>query len=169
MLATSRFICSPFRKRKTMKLSRYSRAFSVASCITLANFGVNQMAHADEPENAMVLRTVMQQLERDMQSVTAAISREEWLQVFDLAPEIGSHAEPPLTEKVRILAWLGTDASKFRGFDKKTHDAATAMGEAAAKSDGQEVIAEFAKLQQGCLACHQNFRSSFKAHFYGPK
>ncbi|HNP65203.1 MAG TPA: hypothetical protein PKH39_14805, partial [Woeseiaceae bacterium] len=50
--------------------------------------------------------------------------------------------------------------------DTQTHDAALAMGEAAARSDGHAVITEFAKLQQSCLTCHENYRQSFKDHFY---
>ncbi len=150
-----------------MRTFRYSRVLAAALCATLTAFGATQITRAEEPAKPLALRTVMQQLERDMQSVTGAISREDWAQVATLAPDIGSHAEPPLREKMRILAWLGTDASKFRGFDKQTHEAAQAMGEAAARSDGQAVIVGFAKVQQSCLACHQGYRQSFKEHFYG--
>ncbi|MBS0291378.1 MAG: cytochrome c [Proteobacteria bacterium] len=114
----------------------------------------------------MALREVMDQLGRDMQAVTGAISKEDWALVAELAPKIARHAEPPASEKIRILAWLATDAGKFRGFDAQVHDAATAMGEAAQHSDGQAVIAAFAKVQQSCLACHQGFRKPFVQHFY---
>ena len=86
--------------------------------------------------------------------------------VAELAPKIAKHAEPPMSEKIRILAWLGADSGKFRGFDGQVHDAATSMGEAAKRGDGQAVIANFAKVQQSCLACHQDFRKSFQEHFY---
>lgn len=122
-------------------------------------------AIADEPK-PMALRTVMQQLGRDMQAVTGAISKEDWLLVAELAPRIGRHAEPPLAEKKRILAWLGTDAGKFRGFDQQVHEAADAMGTAARQGDGQAVIQAFAKVQQGCLDCHQSYRKQFTEHFY---
>lgn len=111
----------------------------------------------------------MDQLGRDMQAVTGAISREDWTLVTRLAPDIARHPEPPLSEKMRIITWLGTDAGKFRGFDGEVHDAAIAMGEAATRGDGQAVIAAFAKLQQGCLACHQTFRKPFTEHFYGTR
>lgn len=114
----------------------------------------------------MALLGVMQKLGQDMQTVTGAISREDWSEVSRLAPGIAHHAEPPLTEKARILAWLGTDAGKFRGFDNQVHEAATVMGEAAAQGDGKAVIGAFAKVQQGCLACHQEFRKPFQEHFH---
>jgi cytochrome c556 len=40
------------------------------------------------------------------------------------------------------------------------------MRKAADSRDGQEVIETFAKLQNGCLACHQRFRKAFVEHFY---
>lgn len=41
---------------------------------------------------------------------------------------------------MRILAYLGADATKFRNFDAQTHEAALAMKLAAASSDGKAVI-----------------------------
>ena len=44
---------------------------------------------------------------------------------------------------MEILAWLGTDAGKFRGFDLEVKQHATAMGEAAKEGDGLKVIESF--------------------------
>lgn len=126
-------------------------------------------AQAAESEKPMALHDVMQQLGRDMQAVTGAISEEDWGLVAQLAPKIGRHPEPPIAEKMRILAWLGTDAGKFRGFDGQVQDAASTMGEAARRGDGQEVIVAFGKMQQRCLSCHQEFRKPFQEHFYGKR
>ena len=142
------------------------------SMIALAAFVVftgSAMAENGAPaEKAkpLTLRSVMDKLGKDMQAVTGAISKEDWAQVAALAPQIASHAEPPLSEKVRILSWLGSDVGKFRGFDGQAHDAASAMGEAARHNDGYAVIASFAKVQQSCLGCHQSYRQPFVEHFY---
>lgn len=135
-------------------------------CAALLCAAAASGAQTVEASRPMALREVMDQLGRDMQAVTGAISKEDWALVAELAPKIARHAEPPASEKIRILAWLATDAGKFRGFDAQVHDAATAMGEAAQHSDGQAVIAAFAKVQQSCLACHQGFRKPFVQHFY---
>lgn len=121
---------------------------------------------AAEPDKSMALRGVMQQLGQDMQIVVGAISTENWALVAELAPKVARHAEPPPQEKVSILTWLGTDAAKFSGFDHVVHEAAEAMGAAARQGDGKTVIASFAKVQEGCLACHQAFRKPFVEHFY---
>lgn len=117
----------------------------------------------------LALRKIMQELGRNMQAITGAISQEEWAQVVQLAPKVAAHPEPPLTEKMRILAYLSADAVKFRKFDAQTHEAALAMKQAAANSDGKAVIQSFARVQESCLSCHQAFRKPFVEHFYGAR
>jgi len=135
----------------------------------VASYPIATKARAVEPIKPMALRGVMEKLGHDMQGVAGAISKEDWATVAYLAQGIARHAEPPLAEKMRILAWLRVDSGKFRGFDRQTHDAALAMDEAAKRGDGQAVIAAFAKVQESCLACHQGFRQPFVEHFYGQR
>jgi len=142
------------------------KLFAIALSVALTTSAAGLDAQSVETEKPMALRILMEKLGRDMQAVTGAISKEDWGRVAELAPEIANHAEPPMSEKVRILAWLGADAGTFRAFDGQVHDAATSMGKAAKRSDGQAVIADFARVQQSCLACHQGFRKSFQEHFY---
>lgn len=115
----------------------------------------------------MALRVVMNDLDRNMQAVASAIAKEDWTLITELAPQIANHTQPPLSEKMRILAWLGNDARKFRSFDGQVHEAALAMGKAAQREHGEAVIAAFSMTQQSCLACHQSFRQSFMEQFYG--
>ncbi len=132
----------------------------------LASAAAVPRAQAADPDKPMALQAVMEKLGQDMQAITGAISREDWTLVAELAPKISRHAAPPLGEKMRILAWLGSDAGKFRGFDGQVNDAANGIGEAATRGDGHAVITAFSKVQQACLSCHQNFRESFAKHFY---
>ncbi|MBI3712570.1 MAG: cytochrome c [Burkholderiales bacterium] len=114
----------------------------------------------------MHLKHVRQELSKHMQNTTDAIALEDWEMVVKLAPQIGQHEEPPASEKLRILAYLGKDAARFRGYDHQTHEAADEMRSAALKQDGKAVINAYAKIQTNCLACHSNFRSGFQKHFY---
>jgi len=149
-----------------MNYPKHLPAYAITLAMALLASAAILHAQAAEPAKPMVLQNVMEKLGRDMQAVTGAISKEDWAMVAELAPKIAKHAEPPISEKMRILAWLGADAGKFRGLDAQVHEAAMAMGEAATRSDGQAVIAHFAKVQQSCLACHQGFRKSFQEHFH---
>ena len=74
-------------------LSAHAIALAVALLASAATF----CAQAAEPATPMVLRSVMDQLGRDMQAVTGAISREDWTLVTRLAPDIARHPEPPLS------------------------------------------------------------------------
>jgi len=81
--------------------------------------------------------------------------------------EIAEHPQPPFTEKVRILTFVGSDVSRFKRLDAQTHQAAKELEQAASRGDGQAVIKSFAALQNSCLACHQNHRKPLVEHFYG--
>lgn len=115
----------------------------------------------------LVLRSIMRELDENMREVVGAISRENWERVAEIAPLIADHPEPPFAEKTRILRFVGTDAARFRGYDRQVHETARDMGDKARQADGQAVIEAFSRVQNHCLACHQEFKEGFRAHFYG--
>ncbi|MCK4711051.1 MAG: cytochrome c [Gammaproteobacteria bacterium] len=108
----------------------------------------------------------MRDMGENMQSITDAISREEWKLVQSNAVLIADHPQPPFGEKLRILSFVGTDISRFKKFDGITHDAANSLGDAATQENGSAVIQAFSKLQSSCLDCHQTFRDPFIKKFY---
>ena len=139
----------------------------VAACASLAaSLPAAAQNTSSEP---LALRKIMQDLGRDMEAVTGAVSREDWAAIAKLAPRIAKHPQPPAAEKLRILSFAGSNATAFRSHDERTHDAALALQKAAASGDGRSVIESFATLQNTCLGCHQAFRSSFVEHFYGTR
>ena len=115
----------------------------------------------------LALQQIMKDLGSNMQVVTYGISREDWELVERTAPLIASHPQPPLTEKMRIMSFMGSDMGRFKGHDETTHNAAHTVGQAAANKDAKAVITAFQALQMACLGCHQEFRKPFVAHFYG--
>lgn len=125
------------------------------------------MAASAQAAEPLELQKIMKNLGQHMQEVTDSISRENWEAVAKTAPLIADHPQPPLTEKMRIMAFMGTDMSKFKAFDGKTHEAAAEMAKSAQEKNGQKVIDSFHKLQSTCLNCHQEFRRPFVMHFYG--
>lgn len=133
----------------------------------VATLSVDAYADRATDKNPLELRKVMRDLGKNMQAASDAISREDWARVAAIAPAIAEHPQPPMGEKVRILAFIGGNVPRFRAFDGQTHDAAYRMADAATKKDGAGVIAAFADIQTGCLGCHQAFRKAFVEHFYG--
>ena len=109
------------------------------------------------------LKLLIEIVSRACQAISIAIGKG----ASKTAPKIAEHRQPPFAEKMRILAFAGSNAGRFKRFDEQTHQAANALEQAARRSDGQAVIASFATLQNSCLACHQDFRKPFVEHFYG--
>lgn len=133
-----------------------------SACLTLAASGT----HAAEP---LALQKIMKDLGSNMQSITDGISRGDWERVERTAPLIADHPQPPFSEKMRILGFVGTNMAKFKAYDGETHDQAQAVGQAAKAKDGPGVILAFQKLQTSCHTCHSEFRKPFVEHFYGRK
>ena len=151
-------------KRRFVKYFLMTALVAAVSSVGCSSAALAQQA--DDGAKTMALRGIMDQLGQSMQDVAGAIAREDWSAVAELAPQIAEHDEPPATEKVRILAWLGTDALKFRSHDKEMARAAENMGTVARSGDGAEVINAFADVQRKCLACHEAYRADFVQHFY---
>ena len=114
----------------------------------------------------LALRKIMSDMGKNMQAITDGISHENWKQVKKTALQIADHPQPPFTEKIRILSFVGSDVSKYKEYDQKTHDTAITLSQAATEKDAYKVISEFSSLQNNCLACHQSFRKSFLEYFY---
>lgn len=133
--------------------------------LALATIGLSAFhAQAAEP---LELQKVMKDLGKNMQVITDGISREDWTLVAKTAPLIAAHPQPPVSEKMRIMKFMGSEMSKFKSFDGETHEAAHSLEHAAHEKDGHKVIAAFKQLQTTCLNCHQTFRGKFVEHFYG--
>lgn len=124
-------------------------------------------AESGEKAKDLALKKIMKDLGSNMQAVTDAISREDWQLAEKTAPLIADHPQPPVTEKLRIIAFMGADMGKFKGYDGEVHKAAASLGEAAKAKDGAAVIAAFQSVQTACYGCHMDFRQGFVKHFYG--
>ncbi|MDO9049537.1 MAG: cytochrome c [Methylobacter sp.] len=154
-----------------MKKQYFSKKIFAITAASVFSVGICTPALAENATGArpLELRKIMQELDKNMQIITASIAREDWALVTKIAPRIAEHPQPPLDEKMRILAFIGADAGKFESHDETTHQAARALEQVAERNDGQGVIAAFANLQNSCLACHQSFRKPFVEHFYGQR
>lgn len=143
----------------------YINSLSLAVVFSVA-CGSSFAETSDATVEPLMLQKIMRDMGRNMQLIVDGISREDWKQVEKNALLVADHPQPPLSEKVRIMAFAGTNISKFKTHDGKTHDAARTLAESAAREDGYAIIADFATLQNNCLMCHQPFRKSFVEHFY---
>ena len=144
------------------------RVAIAALLMTLAGGVLLPASATDTPVRAtpMALTGIMRDLGEDMQAITDAIAHEDWPKVATIATRIADHPQPPLAEKLRILAFAGKDTKHFRGYDQQAHAAAQQLAQAAQRADGAATISAFANVQTACLGCHQQFRKSFQEHFH---
>lgn len=125
------------------------------------------VTRAAEDAKPLAFRGIMQDLNTRMMAITNGISREDWSGVAEAAQAIADHERPPMSERRRIMLFAGPDVEQFRSFDMATHHTAQQLADLARKEDAGAVIDKFAELQRSCQGCHERFRASFKAHFYG--
>ena len=148
-----------------MKAKRFV-GFVLAGGLILAGAG-GAAAESGEKAKELALKKIMKDLGGNMQTVTDAISREDWQLAEKTAPLIADHPQPPVTEKLRIIAFMGADMGKFKNYDAEVHKAAGSLGEAAKAQDGAAVITALLSILTACYRCHRDFRQGFVKHFYG--
>lgn len=112
------------------------------------------------------LQKIMLKMGMEMHKISEAISTDDWAQVKKSANWIADHPTPSIGERMKIMAFLGTEAFKFKANNKKTHKAANSVAYAASQKHEPSTNSAFAVLQQTCLACHQTYREKFQSHFY---
>lgn len=151
-----------------MKAKQVAKLVLAGVLLFAAAGGAAAESAADGPRE-MALRKIMKDLGTSMQTVTGGISAEDWQLIEKTAPLIADHPQPSMAEKLRIMAFMGTDMGKFKNYDGEVHKAAESLGQAAKAKDGQAVIAAFQTVQTACYGCHRDFRQQFLQHFYGTR
>lgn len=149
-----------FRNATTKKRRHASWAWPLA-------LGCALLPLASLAAEPLAMRGIMKDLGKNMQAVVDGLSREDYATVEKAALAIADHPKSPVDEKMRVMAYVGTNAPRFKALDGETHEHATALAKASKAGNGEDAIAAFHKLQSSCLACHQTFRKPFKEHFYG--
>lgn len=128
---------------------------------------IGQLAvQAGEP---LELRRIMEDLGRNLQVVADGLPRGDYGSVEKAAGAIAGHRQPPWSEKVRILAFVGSDLGKYRDYDGRTRDAAVRLADAARLGSRQPAIDAFRELEAGCRGCHREFHRPFVDYFYGAR
>ena len=130
--------------------------------------GPQAWADGNATAEPMELRRIMRELGNDMQVVTDGISREDWERVAKTAPKIAEHRQPPFAEKMRILAFAGSNDGWFKRFDEQTHQTAKSFGTG---GQGAVTVKRRSHPSQLCKTAAwlviRNSRKPFVEHFYG--
>ena len=133
-----------------MQPSMFMQMLSKLATVLLLTISTIATTLADEttPNNAMVLRKIMQELDNNMQSTNHAMTREDWDVVAKTALLIAEHPEPPFSEKLRIMMFFGRDTSRLKQLDGQTHQAAKNLATEAKTGNRQNIISSFRRVNQ---------------------
>ena len=114
--------------------------------------------HARHAGGSGDLKSIMVDLGERMEQAQGALWADDLAGVQAAAQAVADHPHVAPTEMSRIQGLLGPEFSDFAKADKRVHDAAVRLADAAGDSDVAAVLRELGAVQTGCVACHASFR-----------
>ena len=132
----------------------------VALCCKFALLWLSLMPLTTIAEEGVTLKDVMQGLNTNMQDATYGIIMEDYDLIEKSAQAIADHPTPDPAILKKIVAHLGAEMPKFKGFDIQVHDTALEMKKAAMAQDKDALLSHHNQIMRGCVGCHQNYRES---------
>lgn len=137
-----------------------------------ASTGEQEAAHAHAApgasdagasHDAQTLRVIMQGLDVDMQGFAHALFTGDSAQMTARSSAMADHAHMLPEEVRRIEAALGADMAAFTAADERVHLGASRLSELARGGAGLDAVArQLGEVQQGCVACHSQFRERLR-------
>lgn len=110
------------------------------------------------------LKMIMIDLEADMEAIVRALNYDDFEAVKTHALEIANHQKPPMAQRKKIMAFLGSEMNGFKSSDAFVHDSAVKVAEAADEQNYAKVVESYGILLGGCVACHTKYRSRVLKH-----
>ena len=140
--------------------------FSIASDVASSD---KLMANALNTKAATVsaaegsLKSVMQDLLKETQQLTAAMLNEDFTLVAASAKNIADHPKPSMATRKKIMKAMGPKMAKFKANDDVVHSAAVNIVTSAQQKNISGVSEHYKKMIDGCLSCHSMFKSEVSA------
>lgn len=120
--------------------------------------------HAATGEGGQALLPIMQQLGADMMALTHALMTDDYETVTQRAEAVASHVPISAEEIERIHGVLGNDMARFEALDESVHEASVRLHEAARARQPGLIAERLGEVQQGCVACHVQFRERLRTN-----
>ena len=118
--------------------------------------------HAAPGEGGQALLPIMQELGADMMALTHALMTDDYETVTQRAEAVAQHAPISAGELERIHGLLGADMATFEALDEAVHGASVRLHEAARARQPALIAERLGDVQQGCVACHMQFRERLR-------
>lgn len=120
---------------------------------------IHQKRIQPEPET-QPLKTIMQRLMMDMQTIEVGIWNENYETIWSGADNIVNHPKIPVEKRKEIAGILGSKQMKaFVAMDRQVHNHADSLAQDAKNKKMGEILKHYGIIQQGCVSCHANFRT----------
>lgn len=110
-------------------------------------------------EETQPLKTIMQRLMMDMQTIEVGIWNENYETIWTGADNIVNHPKIPIEKRKEIAGILGNQMKAFVALDKQVHNHADSLAKDAKNHNMGEILKHYSIIQQGCVSCHANFRT----------
>jgi cytochrome c556 len=104
------------------------------------------------------LLSVMAGLRADMIRLHEGLWTGDFRGVAEAAESVAEHPEVSPAERLRVHTALGDGFADFVAADRRVHDLALGVRDAALREDTAAVLRAVSALQQGCVACHTGYR-----------
>lgn len=131
------------------------------SVILLAFFSIALIQKSEprsEPETQPI-KTVMQRLMMDMQTINLGIWMENYETIYSGAHNIVAHPKILKKQRKEISDILGDQMKSFVAFDKIVHHHADSIAMAAKVKNMQNILYHYEIVQNGCVDCHSTYRT----------
>ncbi len=115
-------------------------------------------AVADSERHKTDLKTIMNDLMVQTQSLSKSILLKDFKSMQQAASKVANHAKPAKQTLLTIKATLNDQMLKFKQYDQIVHLAAEKIKVHAAAKDIESATAEYLKMYQGCQSCHLAFK-----------
>lgn len=134
------------------------RIFAIITVFAVAFVTLVAFQQQKQQPETMPLVPMMRLLLADMQMVDEGIYTEDYEMIAGNAENIADHPTMTEEDKKLVKTTLGEEMKQFVAFDMTVHHHADSMRMAAEQEKMEELLRHYEIVQQGCVACHANFR-----------
>jgi cytochrome c556 len=135
---------------------RFLLSLILLAFISIAMIQKNKL---DQGTKTQPIKTIMQRLMMDMQTIEVGIWNENYETIWSGAENIVNHPKIPVEQRKEISSILGDEMKAFVAFDKQVHNHADSLAKDAINQNMEEILKHYSIIQQGCVSCHGNFRT----------
>lgn len=121
-----------------------------------------QEAADEAAQELTTLKHAMPALGLSATRIQEALWRDDFAAMAHEARAIVGHAGFSKQEQERIIGALGKDTAWFSQADAKVYKSAREIAEAADKQDAAKAVKALGNMQEGCVACHSNYRARLR-------